>query len=103
MMQLILLFALFANVFGQVKLRGSRDLSIFNGDDESFHWKEFTNFQERFSKRYSTIQELETRFAIFRKNFIGILAHNADFSQNFTMGVNQFTDLTPEEFNMLAD
>ena len=98
MMQLILLFALFANVFGQVKLRGSRDLSIFNGDDESFHWKEFTNFQERFSKRYSTIQELETRFAIFRKNFIGILAHNADLSQNFTMGVNQFTDLTPEEF-----
>jgi C1A family cysteine protease len=98
MMQLILLFALFANVFGQVKLRGSRDLTMFNGDDESFHWKEFTNFQERFSKRYSTIQELETRFAIFRKNFIGILSHNADLSQNFTMGVNQFTDLTPEEF-----
>jgi C1A family cysteine protease len=98
MIQLILLFALFANVFGQVKLRGSLDLTMFSGDDESFHWKEFTNFQERFSKRYSTIQELETRFAIFRKNFIGILAHNADFTQNFTMGVNQFTDLTPEEF-----
>jgi C1A family cysteine protease len=97
-MQLILLFAFFANVFGQVKLRGSRDLVMFNGDDESFHWKEFTNFQERFSKRYSTIQELEARFAVFRKNFIGILAHNADLSQNFTMGVNQFTDLTPEEF-----
>jgi C1A family cysteine protease len=95
-MQLILLFALFANVFGQVKLRGSYD--FINGDDESFHWKEFSNFQERFSKRYSTIQELETRFAIFRKNFIEILAHNADLSQNFTMGVNQFTDLTPEEF-----
>jgi C1A family cysteine protease len=95
-MQLILLFALFANVFGQVKLRGSYD--FINGDDESFHWKEFTNFQERFSKRYSTVQELETRFAIFRKNLITILAHNADLSQNFTMGVNQFTDLTPEEF-----
>jgi len=98
MMQLILMFACFANVFGQVKLRGSTDLNMVNGDNDSFHWKEFTNFQERFSKRYSTIQELETRFAVFRKNFIGILAHNADFSQNFTMGVNQFTDLTPEEF-----
>jgi C1A family cysteine protease len=93
-MQFILLFAIFANVFGQVKLRGSIDLS----NEESFHWKEFTNFQERFSKRYSNIQELETRFSIFRKNFIGILSHNADFTQNFTMGVNQFTDLTPEEF-----
>ena len=95
-MQLLLLFALFANVFGQVKLRGSIDITSY--DDESFHWKEFTNFQERFSKRYSTIQELESRFSVFRKNFVGILVHNSDLSQNFTMGVNQFTDLTPEEF-----
>ena len=97
MMQLILLFALFANVFGDLKLRGSIDLLTIS-NDEAFHWKEFTNFQERFSKRYSNIQELETRFAIFRNNFMGILAHNNDLSQNFTMGVNQFTDLTPEEF-----
>ncbi len=95
-MQLFLLFSLFANVFGQSNLRGSFDTEMI--DDVDFHWKEFGNFQERFSKRYSNIQELETRFAIFRKNFIGIISHNADFSQNFTMGVNQFTDLTPEEF-----
>jgi len=96
MMNYILLLAFIAPVFAQVKLRGSIDLSTV--DDESFHWKEFSNFQERFSKRYSTIQELETRFSIFRKNFIGILSHNADLGQNFTMGVNQFTDLTPDEF-----
>jgi C1A family cysteine protease len=94
-MQLLLLFALVSSVFCQSKLRGTMN---FINDDESFHWKEFTIFQDRFSKRYSSIQELETRFAIFRKNFIGILAHNNDLSQNFTMAVNQFTDLTPEEF-----
>lgn len=99
MLQLFLLFSLFANVFCQSKLRGARDLvTISSIDEESFHWKEFSNFQERFSKRYSSIQELETRFSIFKNNFIGILYHNADVSQNFTMGVNQFTDLTPEEF-----
>ena len=102
-MQFILLLTFFANVFGQVQLRGSINLATSNNelassDDESFHWKEFNNFQERFSKRYSTIQELETRFSIFRKNFIGILSHNDDLSQNFTMGVNQFTDLTADEF-----
>ena len=101
-MQFILLFAFFSNVLGQVQLRGSINLASVNelttSDDESFHWKEFNNFQERFSKRYSTIQELETRFSIFRKNFIGILSHNDDLSQNFTMGVNQFTDLTADEF-----
>jgi C1A family cysteine protease len=99
-MQLILLLSLFAGVFGQVNLRGSfeTELITVNEDIESFHWKEFTNFQERFEKHYSNIEELETRFEIFRQNFVGILSHNADLSQNFTMGVNQFTDLTPEEF-----
>jgi C1A family cysteine protease len=61
-------------------------------------WKEFSIFQEKFSKRYSTIQELEQRFDIFRTNLKNIVSHNLDFTQNFTMGVNQFTDLTPEEF-----
>ena len=99
-MKLTVLLLLVANVFGQTKLRGF-DTGIIETDlitiDES-HWKEFTNFQEKFSKRYSTIQELESRFAIFKNNLVGILAHNADLSQNFTMGINQFTDLTPEEF-----
>jgi C1A family cysteine protease len=99
-MKLTVLLLLVANVFGQTKLRGF-DTGIIESElvtiDES-HWKEFTNFQEKFSKRYSTIQELESRFAIFKNNLVGILAHNADLSQNFTMGINQFTDLTPEEF-----
>lgn len=94
MMQLLLLFTFFANVFSQFTLRGYNDLS----NEDLFHWKEFSNFQERFRKRYNSIQELETRFAIFKNNFINILSHNADHNQNFTMGVNQFTDLTPEEF-----
>ena len=101
-MQLVLLFALLASVLGQSKLRGSLDFSqsqtVALVNDESFHWKEFQNFQERFSKRYSNLQELESRFSVFKKNFIEILAHNADYTQNFTLGVNQFTDLTPEEF-----
>lgn len=104
-MKFFLLLTLFANVLGQVNLRGSSEeipayesSTVMSIDDEDFHWKEFANFQERFSRRYSNLQELETRFAIFRQNFIGILAHNADYTQNFTMGVNQFTDLTPEEF-----
>ncbi|NBP59295.1 hypothetical protein EBU71_22615 [bacterium] len=97
MMQLFLFFALFSNVFAQGQLRGTIDVPI-SDDDDYFHWKEFNNFQERFSKRYSNFEELETRFAIFRENLVSIIKHNADVTQNFTMGVNQFTDLTPEEF-----
>ena len=95
-MNILLLFVLFLNACQMstpVSLRG-----LITSTDEVFHWTEFTKFQERFNKRYISLEELEERFAIFRKNFIGILAHNSDFRQNFTMGINQFTDLTPQEF-----
>jgi cathepsin L len=76
-------------------LRGRTLTTFLNEGDE---WKQFTNFQERFSKRYENIQELETRFQIFRTNLRNIILHNLDQTQNFTMGINQFTDLTPQEF-----
>lgn len=102
-MNFLLLLTLFSNALGDVNLRGSSSSygttnNILSVDNEDFHWKEFSNFQDRFSRRYANIQELESRFSIFRENLIDILSHNSDHTQNFTMGVNQFTDLTPEEF-----
>ena len=67
-------------------------------NNDIFHRTEFTKFQQRFNKYYSNVQEMETRFLIFKTNLMQIISHNADRSQNFTMGVNQFTDLTPQEF-----
>jgi C1A family cysteine protease len=92
-MRFTLLCSLVSLVFGEIKLRGS-----YLDDNEFFHWKEFNNFQERFSKKYSSFEEVENRFAIFRENFVAILKHNSDVTQNFTLGINQFTDLTREEF-----
>jgi C1A family cysteine protease len=96
MMQYIILVSLFASVLSQSNLRGNVESTVV--DDHVFEWKEFSNFQERFSKKYSTLQEMEERFSVFRENFKAIRQHNSDRSQNFTMGVNQFTDLTPSEF-----
>ena len=59
-------------------------------------WNEFNFFTERFHKRYSSLEELETRFSIFRKNLIMIHSHNE--KNSFTMKINQFADLTQEEF-----
>lgn len=61
-------------------------------------WSMFNTFREKFNKRYESLEEMETRFGIFRTNLHNILLHNLDHTQNFTMGVNQFTDLTPLEF-----
>lgn len=92
-MKSVVVFTCLGNVLGQgylVKgLRGTKTV------DE---WTEFTNFQERFSKKYSSIEEFEQRFDIFRENVQNIINHNSDLSQNFTMGINQFTDLTASEF-----
>jgi len=66
--------------------------------NEINEWKYFTLFQEKFNKKYQDIKELEERFNIFQQNIRTIYAHNSIQSQNFTMGMNQFTDLTPQEF-----
>ena len=101
-MHFIMFMSFVTTTFSQIGLRGSDTSftadSIRFIDDEEYHWKQFNRFQERFSKRYNDIQEFEVRFDIFRNNLINILAHNADLTQNFTMGINQFTDLTHEEF-----
>ena len=66
--------------------------------NESDDWHQFTRFQERFNKKYENIVEFESRFQIFKENLHGIIQHNMDKTQNFTMTVNQFTDLTQTEF-----
>jgi hypothetical protein len=70
--------------------------------DETDTWGQFYDFQERFDKKYENAHELEERFGIFRDNLRGIITHNLDLTQNFTMGINQFTDLTSDEFKSRA-
>jgi KDEL-tailed cysteine endopeptidase len=84
-------FLLFSS-FSLATLRGSLFLS------QSDEWKQFHSFMTNFNKQYETIEEMESRFEIFRENVRTIVLHNLDRSQNFTMAINRFTDLSPEEF-----
>ena len=95
------MFFLFASIFACASadnLRGRQSEHELTFMAESVEWDQFSNFRERFSKRYASLEELETRFSIFRENIHNIVLHNLDFTQNFTMGINQFTDLTADEF-----
>jgi len=67
-------------------------------DEEHENWRVFTNFQEQFSKKYETLEELEDRFKIFISNLHNINLHNAVIDNNYTMAVNKFSDLSPDEF-----
>ena len=97
MFKLVLLVSSFLSVFSADSNLRRREI-INNFLNDADEWKQFNDFQERFSKRYDTLEEMETRFQIFRTNLRNIILHNLDRTQNFTMGVNQFTDLTPQEF-----
>jgi C1A family cysteine protease len=87
------LFSVFAS--SEIGLRGT----LLDGSDYEF--ERFKYFRSLFLKDYKTIEEEVNRFRIFRENLRIIDSHNLDIGQNFTMGINQFTDLTPEEFKIL--
>jgi cathepsin L len=57
----------------------------------------FTSFIAQHSKSYST-EEFFTRYNTFKSNLEIIRAHNANASNTFKMGINEFSDLTAAEF-----
>jgi C1A family cysteine protease len=62
------------------------------------HWADFSDFQFKFDKRYENLEELKHRFEIFKENAIEIYNHNKNENKTFTLSINQFTDLSREEF-----
>lgn len=93
-MQVIMsIFFLTSLCFAQV-LSSEFELNLENID----YWKSFTGFQKRFNKFYDSEKELTERFEIYKENMISIIKHNLDKTENYTLAVNKFTDLTPAEF-----
>ncbi|XP_019770735.1 crustapain [Dendroctonus ponderosae] len=63
--------------------------------------EEWTKFKTGFKKSYEAPDEESRRFEIFQNNLKNIKEHNEKFAKGevtYTQGVNQFADLTPEEF-----
>ena len=59
--------------------------------------QKFRDFKLKYKKTYRSIDEEVNRLKIFRANLAEIEAHNSGRS-SYKKGVNQFTDLTKEEF-----
>jgi C1A family cysteine protease len=58
---------------------------------------QFVQFMNVFNKKYESTSELFKRFNIFKDNVEFIQQHNAE-NHTYTLGVNEFTDLSHEEF-----
>ena len=64
---------------------------------------EYFKFVAEYGKQYASKEHMDERFAIFKDNYYKIQNHNDHIDEEgrsppFTMGVNQFSDLTEEEF-----
>ena len=66
------------------------------GDD----WSKFAQYQKDFGKNYSSLEEFELRYHHFKNTLSTINEHNLDKMATFTMGINHFSDLSPEEFRV---
>jgi len=62
--------------------------------------KEFLNYIRNFEKRYEA-SEFAGRFKAFKKNLDIIEAHNSK-NLSFTLGVNQFADMSNDEFKKVV-
>lgn len=59
--------------------------------------------QEKFHKSYDHDEDLK-RFEIFKKKLADFEAHNEKFKKGevtYSVGINQFTDLSDEEFRKM--
>lgn len=61
-------------------------------------WDKFINYFIEYNRYYTTFTEVSDRFNIFHDNLYFINDHNANANSSFTLGINQFTDMTNQEF-----
>lgn len=75
-------------------------LSLYytSGSSKDYSYvKEYMKFRNEFKGLSSSPEEFEYRYSIFVDNMKFIEQHNSQ-NKSFTIGVNQFSDLTWEEF-----
>ena len=63
----------------------------------------YLKFVAEFGKQYASKDHMDERFEIFRENYEKMEAHNTSTDDegrlpSFEMGINQFSDMTEEEF-----
>mgnify|MGYP001226581930 CR=1 FL=1 len=58
----------------------------------------FHHYQNEYDKTYS-VDEFNTRFNNFKDNVEHIFKNIKNENRNYTLGFNQFTDQSPEEFS----
>jgi hypothetical protein len=64
--------------------------------------QEFERWMVKFDRHYPNDTEKERRFAIFKNTSEWVENFNKQGNHSFTVGINQFADMTPDEFHPCA-
>jgi len=80
---------------------GAATFVLFNLEGNSAKPYSFDQYKTDYSKNYRDAGEEAYRRTIFLRNLIRIEEHNANPSNTYTQGINQFTDLMDEEFKAI--
>ena len=73
-------------------------LTVSSLNDINYHYL-FHHYQNQYNKTYA-LEEFNNRFEIFRDN-VDFIFENNRLNKNYTLGINQFADLTNQEFSKL--
>lgn len=59
---------------------------------------QFNDFRKTFNRTYSSLADMEYRMNVFTKTLEDIERHNSASNSSYTLGINQFSDMSFEEF-----
>lgn len=85
---------------------GPLDMELAWKEEITFDWENldhassFKNWQQEFGKVYKDAEEEGERFIVFLDNWKRVNDHNVRARHSYTMKLNQFGDLTAEEFKL---
>lgn len=89
----LILITLFVTLFCIISAKGGRDRQ-----DKEYSWE---SFKQEKGRNYRNVTEETRRQTIWKTNYDKIKKHNQETDQklhSYFVGVNDFTDLSPEEF-----
>jgi cathepsin F len=67
-------------------------------DKDTHIFQQFQKFIKDYSKKYSNINEYMTKYNIFKSNYEQLEAMTINIDISHSLGINQFSDMTAEEF-----
>ena len=80
-------------------ISGVQSSSLFLSEEKSLVEATFVQFIAKYAKAYPSKSEMEMRFENFKRSFNLIQDFNSQPDAPYTMIINHYADMSPDEFN----